>query len=218
MWADSMITVFTMITVGAKNLKTGRPFVGLEPVVKEMTSEKPQFLPVFVSIICNVVKCHKKGFGFTAASANIATISLNSFILKAIIVAKSNLSASFKMFFVPLYGTLSILCRMLFAVVSYPFNRPQFPFLAILHEAFVTLPSVPTLLILRISTPRTSFNHGLTSIVKSINDYGDNVKGKEQRPSGNGVGASVPKRIATRTVEDMVCSAWEHAAVSFETA
>ena len=208
-----MISVFTMIAVGTKNLITGRPVVDFKPLVELWPMMKEvMFFSELTSIIVDVVNVQKKRLGFTTASAFIASVCLNDFILKAVIVGKGILFALLRVFFAPLYGTFGILRRMFLAVVSNPLNRPQFPFLAILHKAFVTLPSVPSLLILRFSTPRTSFNHGLTSIVKSIFDYDDNVKGKVQRPSGNGVGSSDPKRIAPRTGEDMVCSAWKHAA------
>ncbi len=49
-----------------------------------------------------------------------------------------------------------------------------------------------------------------TAMVKI--DYESKVKGKVQRPSRKGVGPSGPKRLAPRTGDDMVCSAWEHAA------
>ncbi|HSW65041.1 MAG TPA: hypothetical protein VLH56_17280 [Dissulfurispiraceae bacterium] len=208
-----MIPVFTMITVGTKNLKTGRPVIGFKPLVELWPMMKEVVLfSKLSSIVVNVVNVQKKRLGFSTTSANVTSISHYHFVLKAIVIGKGVFSALLWIVFAPFYGTFSVLRRMLFAVSKNPVNRPQFPFFAILHKALVTLPSVPTILILCFTTPVTGFNHGLTPIVKSIFDYDDNVKGKVQRPERNLVGASVPKRIATRTVEDMVCSAWRHAA------
>ena len=208
-----MITVFTMITVGTENLITGRPVIGLKPLVELRPMMKEvMFFSKLSSIVVNVVDVQKKRLGFSTTSADVTAICHNHFILKSIVIGKGNLSALFWMFFAPLNGTLSVTFRVLLPVFSYPINRPKFPLFAILHKAFMTLPSVPTYLILLHTAAVTSFNHGITSVVKTILDYGINVKGKVQRPSGDGVGLSNPKRIAPRTGDDMVCSAWRHAA------
>ena len=208
-----MISMFTMIAVGTKNLKTGRPVIRFQPLVelRSMMKEVVGFSKR-ASVIVDVVDVQKKWFGFSAASASISPISHYRLVLKAVIVGKGDFAALLRVVFGPLHGTFRVLRRVFLAIITDPIDRPQFPFFAVLHKALVTLPSVPFLLILRLVASGTGFNHGFASVVKSIFDYDYNVKGKVQRPERNLVGSSDPKRIAARTAGDMVCSAWRHAA------
>jgi hypothetical protein len=220
MWADSMISVFTMIAVTTKNLIAGRiarilqPLVKFGPVVKEAVR-----FPELASIVVDMIKCQKHGFGFSATGADVATIGPDRLILKAIVVVKAMLAVFRSVVKVPLCSPFDVTRPgMVSSVIPKPVTGTGTPFNTIVVKAFLTLATVPVILVFRLVTFGTGFNHGFTSVIKMLSDYGINVKGKVQRPSGNGVGSSDPKRIAPRTGEDMVCSAWEHAAVSFETA
>jgi hypothetical protein len=213
MWADSMIPVFTMITVGTKNLIAGRkvrilqPFVKFGPVVKEAVR-----FSELTSIVVDMIKCQKHGFGFSATGANVSAVSPNSLILKSVIVIKAVCSVLLRVINVPLCGPLDVTrTGMVSTVIPKPITGTLAPFSHVSLAAVMAGETVKLISRFRLVAFRACF-HGITSVIKILSDYGINVKGKVQRPSRKGVGASVPKRIASRTDEDMVCSAWEHAA------
>jgi hypothetical protein len=207
-----------MITITTKNLIAGWITIILEPLVKlGSMMKKSAFSSELSTIIINVIESQKKRFGFSATGATIATISLNSIILKAIVIAKGMLPMLSSVGFVPLCSTInfkiSVVKVISFKVFFQQFLRLFTPLAAILKNALLTLSAVPAILIFCFVTFRTSFYHGFTSlIIKNIYDYKNNVKGKVQRLFRKEVGASVPKRIATRSVDDIVCSIWKHVA------
>ena len=209
-----MVSMLPMITVATKNLITRRialvfqPFVELSPMVK-----KPHFFSKLAAIIIDMVKREEKGFGFTAAGASIATISSNGFILKAIVIVKRNFATPFRVVLVPFNRAGSIFNRMLFPVFTQPISGTFIPFAAVLFKAFFALTAMPAFLVFCLSALRACFNHKfVSSVIESIIDCESKVKSKVQRLSRKGVGPSGPKRLAPRTGDDIVCSAWEHAA------
>jgi len=204
-----MITVFTMITVTTKNLITGRKARILQPFIKFGTVVKESVSPTELTpVIIDMIECQKERFGFSAAGAYIAAIGPDSFVLKTKIVVKAMVTMLCGIINVPLCSSFNVTrTGMVPTVISKPNAGTRTPFNTIIVKAFLTLATVPGLLVFRLMASGTGFNHGVTSIIKTLSDYGINVKGKVQRPSRKGVGASVPKRLAARTADDMVCSA-----------
>lgn len=208
-----MITMLTMITVATKNLIAGRISVVFQPFVKLVSVVKKATLPAkLTTIIIDVVESQKERFSFTAASANVTTVSDNSLMLKPVVVIKRYDLPAFCMILVPLSSPNSVLCRILLSVFDNPFTGTDIPFRTVFVKAFFALFSVPFQLVFLLLATRTSFNHDISSVIKTIFDYEYKVKGKVQRSFRKEVGASVPKRIAPRTGDDMICSVWEHAA------
>jgi succinate dehydrogenase/fumarate reductase cytochrome b subunit len=215
MWADSIITVFTMITVATKNLITGRIRVVLEPFVEFGSMlKKSSFLSESVPVIIDVIQIQEKALRLSATGTTISAISVNSLVLEPVVIGKGVLSALNRIVLIPLCSTFGIAFKnvRLMQVFFQPFLGPFGPITPVSVNTFRTLPTMPLGLILRLAALRACFYHGITSVIKTLSDYGIIVKGKAQRPERNLVGASVPKRLAARTAEDMVCSAWERAA------
>ena len=219
MWADSIITVFTMIAVTTKNLIASRiapvtkPFVKFASVMKEagLFSE-------LTSIIIDMVKVQKEAFSFSATRAFVATVSHDRGILKAIIIGKSILPSLDRIILVPFRSTVGVDLSKVRLLVVLPqiFLRAFSPITAIVVNTLCASPSVPLFLGFSFAAFRTSFsNHGINplfEIIKLIFDYTNKVNGKAQRPFRKEVGPSGPKRLAARTADDMVCSAWKLAA------
>jgi len=185
MGTEAVIPMFTDIAIGTKNLKPRWIPVSFKPSVEGAWSFN--FPTVVSAIVIYMVNFEKKRMGFSATNAPIAAVSHNRFMAKQ----GKAFTASFWMFFVPSGSDY------------YP---ALLTYLARLGRKITRLFEVMALNTL-------DFHKALLSIlIITLSDYQSKVKGKVQRPSREGVGASVPKRIAARTAEDMVCSAWEHAA------
>jgi hypothetical protein len=213
-----MITVLSMITVATKNLIPRRIRIILEPFVKFGTMMiKSTGFSENIPVIVDVIQIQKKAFRLSAAGATVSPISDNSLVLEPVVVGKSDLFTLLGIFFGPLCSTLGSLSGMRLSVFGTIIRKVFFgsfrPIVSVFPKAFRTLTTVPLWLVFLSTAFHTDFNHGLSSVIETILDYGTHVKRKVQRLSLRRVGASVPKRIATRTVDDIVCSAWEHAAV-----
>jgi hypothetical protein len=219
MWTDTMIPMLTMITVATKNLIARRISVVLEPFVKfGSVMKKSALSSELTAIVIDVVKSQEKAFCFSATGAAISSISKNSLVLKSIVVGKSVFSSLFGMFQVPFCSAIGIGFSKMRLFVIFP--KILFGLFSPLSSVVANTPiassSVPLRLRLLNPTLGPNFlNHGiypLINVIRTIFDYNNKVKGKVQRPFRKEVGASVPKRIAPRTGDDMVCSAWRHAA------
>ena len=214
-----MITMFSMITVAAKNLIAGRIAVVLEPFIKLCSVVKePAFSSELSTVVLDVVKGQKEAFLLTTTGATISAIGVNGSVLKPVVVGEGVLFTLFRVVFGPLcsaFGSLFGMCPGVFGVILFKvFLGPFRPIMPVLLKTFRTLPTMPLLLVFRLMAFGTSLNHGVTSIIKSIIDYMDNVKRKAQRPERNLVGPSGPKRLAPRTGDDMVCTWLRSQAVS----
>lgn len=215
MWANSVVAMLTMITVATQNLITGRPTLIAKPFVElRAVVIEAGFLPELAPVVVDVIEVKEQAFGFTAAGASVPTVSLNGGILEPVVVGQRILPALFGMVLVPFCSTIGVdLSQVRLSIVFLkPFLGTDRPFSSVLENARPALLSMPAVLVLNLMAFGTFFNHGLTSVIKSIYDYANNVKGKAQRSSRQGVGASAPKRLAARTADDMICSAWKHAA------
>jgi hypothetical protein len=208
-----------MITIATKNLITGRitiilePFVKLGSVVKEST-----FSSKLSSIVIDMVEGQEKRFSFSTTSAPVSSISVNCCVLKPVVIGKGVFSTLLGVILSPFCSNIRLMCGMILTVSSVVFLEHFLgifaPFTPVFKDTFCALPSMPFLLVFGLATLGTNLNHGITSfIVKTIYDYKNNVKGKVQRLFRKEVGSSDPKRIAARTADDIVCSAWKLAAV-----
>jgi hypothetical protein len=185
MWAEAVIPMFTDIAIRTENLKTRWVAILFKPPVEGTWTFN---LPTVFSAILYVVNFKKKRMGFGATSAMVSPVSHNCFMAKH----GETCAAPIFVLTVP-FGS-----NFYFALFAY-FARFQRKVIRVFNLlAFNTLDFHKFL---------------LGKLIITISDYQTYVKRKVQRLSLRRVGASVPKRIATRTVDDIVCSAWEHAAV-----
>lgn len=201
-----MIPMFSIIAIVTKNLKSRGIIVLLQPSIKTGSIIKANSFSMSVPIILNMVNGEKFSDGCSTASALIPTISTKRLILKPVIIIDGMLSVLFGMFLVPLRSAFNGSLARFSMILTLCLFLAFFTFFS---RAFVKLGFRFVLLALIANHIVSSFG---VSIIKSIYDYISVVKGKEQRPSRKGVGASVPKRTASRTDDDMVCSAWRQAA------
>lgn len=207
--------MLTMIAITTKNLIADRVVVGFKPFVESCAMMKKVVrLPELVSVIIDMIESKKKSFSLTTTGAFVTTVSHNSGILKPIVIGKGILSVLVAVFNVP----FSRSCNVIFSgvslsVIPQPLLRPVSPLSSVFNATLFTLKSVKVRIFSSIAALFTSF-HGVTSIIKSIFDYVKCVNKKAQRLSRNGVGASAPKRLASRTDEDIVWTARKLAAVA----
>jgi hypothetical protein len=214
MWTDTMITMLPMITVHAQNLKAGREMIIDEPFVD---SHSTKLFPVNLPIVVDVVDAQKKGFCFSAARANVTTISHNDHVLQLVVVVKAMGAMFVCMIDVPtgstFYVGLSIFPSRSVDVVN-GFDSPVLDAPLCASLALVPTPAprcVSYLIFLDWLFEKAFFtdsSHGILQMVSVVikSYYENQVNGKAQRPSRKGVGASAPKRREARTAYDMVSS------------
>ena len=207
--------MLTVIAITTKNLIAYRIVVGFKPFVEFCAMMKKIVrLSELVSIIVDVVKSKKESLGFSATSAFITTVSHNSGILKSVVIGKRMFSMFVAVFNVPFSSSFNVsLSGVSLSVISQPLLRSLSPLASVLQSALFTLKTVKVGIFSSIAALLTSF-HGVTSIIKTLLDYVCDVNKKAQRLSRKRVGASAPKRLATRTVEDIVCSTGKLVAVA----
>lgn len=159
-----MISMFTMITVAAKNLISGRIAIILEPFVKSgsMMSEI-KFFSKLTSIIIDMINCQKIWFCFTAAGTTIAAVSHYRFVLKPVIICKGIFSTLFRVLLVPFCGTDGIDLSQMWSTLI--FSQPRFgafsPSTSVFMKTIVALTAMPLSLCFCFSASGTSFSSRL---------------------------------------------------------
>jgi hypothetical protein len=208
MWTDAVISMLTVIAIKTKNLKSRRIVVLFQPSVKTRSIVKLNLLSMNISIVGSMIYGQKNSDGFSATRAPISSVSKNSLVLKSIIIIQAMLSMLIRIVFVPLRSFFNSHSPRLCMVKTFCF---LFALFALVARAFVKFgnrfffAALIAGLVHFASSAR--FN-----IIRNVLDYSHLVKRKAQRPERKFVGTSVPKRLAPRTGDDMVCSAWKLAA------
>jgi hypothetical protein len=182
MWADSIITVFTMITITAKNLIPRRISVVLEPFIKfgSVMKEAVSFSK-FSSVIIDVIKIQEKALGFSAAGTTIAAVGINGLVLQTVVISKAMFSMLISVVNVPLCSPFGIAFRMFMAIVFKPFLRPLAPLSSILKDTFFTALTMPFVLIFGFVAFVTRLYHGIVSVIKPSQGESATIREKSRR-------------------------------------
>ena len=147
MRTNTIIAVFTMITVHAKHLKASGILMVFKPLVKFMTADRTNFFSMFFPVVVDMVKTEKQCLCFTAAGTNITSVGLDGLVLQSVIVRERIFSSLTGVVFDPLvnfgFNLLFVFLIILLFTLAYQFFGFRLPFVKIGFPAILTLVSSP---------------------------------------------------------------------------
>lgn len=147
MGTNSIVAVFAMIAVHAKDLEPLRVSSVLKPFVKPCASRKANFFSVVSTVVGGVVERHKKGFGFSTAGADITAICGNGLILQSVVVSESVFVSSLGVVFNPFvyFGNYFFLVSLVVALsfLAKMFSGSLVPFFNLNGATFLAHASSP---------------------------------------------------------------------------
>ena len=162
MWANTAVTVASVIAVHAENLKSFRPTSFSDVFVELRAAQGAELLAMFFAVVVHMVNAEEKGFCFAATSTLVSAVGHDGLMLLAEVVVACGQLAGFGVFFLPAVDPLQnlfLISQMPLLLVSGYLGSVSdgVCFVLLFHAGITHLPA-----------PFFSFDHNLEMVERLI--------------------------------------------------